>query len=39
VLITLCQALVTLTRGGTRHSLFPFGPAIAAAFLLAGAVQ
>lgn len=39
VLITLSQAAVTLARGGTRHSLFPYGPAIAAAFLIAGAVQ
>jgi leader peptidase (prepilin peptidase)/N-methyltransferase len=36
VLITLSQAAVTLARGGTRHSLFPYGPAIAAAFLIAG---
>jgi leader peptidase (prepilin peptidase)/N-methyltransferase len=38
VLITLTQAVVTLASGGTRHSLFPYGPAIAAAFLLAAAV-
>ncbi|WAX58490.1 hypothetical protein M6B22_06930 [Jatrophihabitans cynanchi] len=39
VLITLLQAVITLARGGNRRSLFPYGPAIAMAFLLAAAVQ
>ena len=35
ILITVTQATVTLARGGTRHSTFPYGPAIATAFLFA----
>jgi leader peptidase (prepilin peptidase)/N-methyltransferase len=35
ILITVTQATVTLVRGGTRHSTFPYGPAIATAFLFA----
>jgi leader peptidase (prepilin peptidase)/N-methyltransferase len=35
ILITVTQATVTLARGGTRHSTFPYGPAIATAFVLA----
>lgn len=38
IVITLCQAAVTLVRSGNRHTLFPYGPAIAAAFLIAAAV-
>src|SRR3954453_3717829 len=36
--IILVQAIATLTRGGNRHSRLPFGPALAAAFLLAAAL-
>jgi leader peptidase (prepilin peptidase) / N-methyltransferase len=35
ILITVTQAIVTLARGGNRHSTFPYGPAIATAFVLA----
>jgi leader peptidase (prepilin peptidase)/N-methyltransferase len=35
IVITLSQAIGTLIRGGNRHTLFPYGPAIAAAFLIA----
>ena len=35
VVITLGQAVVTLARGGNRQTLFPYGPAIAAAFVVA----
>lgn len=34
-LITVTQAVVTLLRGGDRRSTFPYGPALAAGFLLA----
>lgn len=37
-MILLVQAVATLTRGGNRHSHVPFGPALAAAFLLAAAL-
>jgi leader peptidase (prepilin peptidase) / N-methyltransferase len=37
-LITVTQATVTLARGGNRHTTFPYGPAIAAAFVLAAVV-
>jgi leader peptidase (prepilin peptidase)/N-methyltransferase len=36
--IILVQAIANLTRGGNRHSRLPFGPALAAAFLLAAAL-
>jgi len=35
ILITVTQATVTLARGGNRHTTFPYGPAIAAAFVVA----
>jgi leader peptidase (prepilin peptidase) / N-methyltransferase len=35
IVITLGQAVTTLARGGNRHTLFPYGPAIALAFLVA----
>ena len=35
IVITVGQALATLARGGTRRTLFPYGPAIAVAFLVA----
>jgi leader peptidase (prepilin peptidase)/N-methyltransferase len=38
ILITLSQALAVLGRGGDRHTLFPYGPAIAAAFIVAAVV-
>jgi prepilin signal peptidase PulO-like enzyme (type II secretory pathway) len=38
ILITVTQATVTLARGGNRHTTFPYGPAIAAAFVLAAVV-
>ena len=31
IVITLSQAVAVLARGGNRHTLFPYGPAIAAA--------
>ncbi|TQN43754.1 leader peptidase (prepilin peptidase)/N-methyltransferase [Blastococcus colisei] len=34
-LITVTQAVITLMRGGGRQSTFPYGPALAAGFLLA----
>lgn len=37
-IIVLVQAIATLARGGKRHSRVPFGPAFAAAFLLAAAL-
>jgi len=36
--ITLSQAIATLARGGNRHTLFPYGPGIAMAFLIAAIV-
>jgi leader peptidase (prepilin peptidase)/N-methyltransferase len=38
ILITVTQATVTLARGGNRYTTFPYGPAIAAAFVLAAVV-
>lgn len=38
IVITLTQAVVVLARGGNRHTLFPYGPAIAAAFVVAAVV-
>lgn len=38
ILITVTQATVTLARGGNRHTTFPYGPAIAAAFVVAAVV-
>lgn len=38
IVITLGQSLATLARGGTRRTLFPYGPAIAVAFLVAAVV-
>jgi leader peptidase (prepilin peptidase) / N-methyltransferase len=38
ILITVTQATVTLARGGNRHTTFPYGPAIAASFVLAAVV-
>jgi leader peptidase (prepilin peptidase)/N-methyltransferase len=35
-LVTLIQAVAVLARGGDRRTLFPYGPAIAAAFVVAG---
>ena len=35
ILITVTQAIITLARGGNRGTTFPYGPAIATAFLLA----
>lgn len=35
IVITLGQAATTLARGGDRDTHFPYGPAIAAAFLIA----
>jgi leader peptidase (prepilin peptidase) / N-methyltransferase len=35
ILITVSQAIVTLARGGTRHSTFPYGPAIGTALIVA----
>ncbi len=35
ILITVTQATVTLARGGNRHSTFPYGPAMAVAFVIA----
>lgn len=35
IVITLGQAVTTLARGGNRKTLFPYGPAIAVAFLVA----
>ena len=35
-LITLIQAVAVVARGGNRSTLFPYGPAIAAAFVIAG---
>lgn len=36
--ITVTQALITLTRDGDRRGTFPYGPALAAGFLLAATV-
>jgi leader peptidase (prepilin peptidase)/N-methyltransferase len=36
--IIATQAIVTLTRGGNRTTTIPLGPALAAGFLLAGAL-
>jgi leader peptidase (prepilin peptidase)/N-methyltransferase len=38
ILIILTQTTVTLARGGNRQTTFPFGPAIATAFVLAAVV-
>lgn len=38
IVITLGQALATLARGGNRRTQFPYGPAIAVAFLVAAVV-
>lgn len=38
VLITVTQAVITLVRGGSRHSTFPYGPALAIGFLLAASL-
>ena len=38
ILITVTQATVTLARGGNRHTTFPYGPAIAAALVVAAVV-
>ena len=38
ILITVTQATVTLARGGNRHTTFPYGPAIAAAIVVAAVV-
>jgi leader peptidase (prepilin peptidase)/N-methyltransferase len=38
ILITFTQATVTLARGGNRHTTFPYGPAIAAAFVIAAVI-
>ena len=35
ILITVTQATVTLARGGNRQTTFPYGPAIAASFVIA----
>jgi leader peptidase (prepilin peptidase)/N-methyltransferase len=32
------QAILTLARGGSRHTTIPLGPALAAGFLLTGAL-
>ena len=37
-LITVTQAVITLMRGGDRRDTFPYGPALAAGFLLAAAL-
>ena len=37
-LITMTQAAITLMRGGSRGSTFPYGPALAVGFLLAASV-
>src|SRR3954464_4319244 len=37
-LITGTQAVITLPRGGTRRSTFPYGPALAIGFLLAASL-
>ena len=36
--IISAQAVLTLTRGGNRHTTIPLGPALGAGFLLAGAL-
>ena len=38
ILITVTQATVTLARGGNRHTTFPYGTAIAGAFVVAAVV-
>ena len=38
IVITLSQAVAVLARGGDRHTLFPYGPAIAAALVFAALV-
>ena len=38
VLITLVQAGITLARGGDRHTMLPYGPAIAIAFMVVALV-
>lgn len=38
IVLTLTQATVVLARGGTRHSTFPYGPALAIAFAIAATV-
>jgi leader peptidase (prepilin peptidase) / N-methyltransferase len=38
ILITVGLSVLTLARGGNRHTAYPYGPALATAFLLAAAM-